>query len=100
MNFFKRNKSENKIFKKDEPVIAAVIGNTVESEIYQDILKENGIPCVCRQMGAGGYLKILTGGFLVADSIYVKESDLEKASQLYEAYFKDKAETEISDSEE
>ena len=98
LNFFKK-KDTNKINGK-EPVIAAVIGNTVDSEIYQDILKNNGIPFICRQMGAGGYLKILTGGFLVADSIYVKESDLVKAAELYEAYFNSKTETEISDSEE
>lgn len=98
MGFFSKSK-KNKI-KKNEPMIAAVIENTVDSEIYQDILRENGIPFICRQRGAGGYLKILTGGFLIADNIYVKECDFEKAKGLYDAYFGNRAEIENSDSEE
>lgn len=90
----------DKKIKGKEPVIAAVIANTVDSEIYQDILKNNNIPFICRQRGAGGYIKILTGGLLIADSIYVKESDLKKAGELYKAYFGNRAETEIFDSED
>jgi len=82
------------LFKKKEksgedsivPVLVAVIPDTVNSEIFQDMLKENGIPCICRQEGAGGYIKLITGGLLVADSIYVDEKNLEKAKELYEAY--------------
>lgn len=68
--------------------LAAVIQDTVSSEIYRDILKENGIPCICRQDGAGGYIKLLTGGLLAPDSIYVNERDLERARELYEVYLK------------
>ena len=74
------------------PMLVAVIQNTTDSEIFQDILKENDIPFICRQEGAGAYLKILAGGLLVADSIYVEARNFEKASELYEAYLK----TEVS----
>lgn len=83
MGLFKRNKD---VDTSNEPVLAAVIPNAVSSEIYQDILKQNGIPCVWRQQGAGGYIKILTGGLLTADSIYVSEKNLEKAQELYKTY--------------
>ncbi len=91
--FFRREKAEEN---RVNPVLVASIQNTVSSEIFQDILKENGIPCICRQEGAGGYLKILTGGLLVVDNIYVDERNLEKARGLYEAYLN----TEVSEVEE
>lgn len=71
---------------EDGIAFAVSIMNTVTSAIYQDILRENGIPFICRQQGAGGYMKIITGGLLVTDCIYVKESDLEQARALYEVY--------------
>lgn len=91
--FKKREKAEEK---SAVPMLVAVIQNTVTSEIFQDILKENGIPFICRQEGAGGCLKIVTGGLLVADSIYVEDKNLHKATELYEAYLN----TEIADNEE
>ena len=81
--FFGRDKAEEN---RVNPVLAASIQNTVSSEIFQDILKENGIPCICRQEGAGGYIKIITGGLLVVDNIYVDEKNLERAKELYAAY--------------
>jgi len=99
--FFKRGKNADKVEdNRSEPVVAAVISNTVSSEIYQDMLKSNGIPCICRQQGAGGYLKILTGGLLVVDVIYVNERDLEKAQEIYNTYFENQEEIELPDSEE
>lgn len=94
---FGKNKSGEK---SSEPVLAAVIQNTVSSEIYQDMLRENGIPFVCRQQGAGGYIKILTGGLFIADSIYVNERDLERAKELYENYIVTDESAEFTDSEE
>lgn len=85
MAFFKKKEQKND---DSLPVLVAVIQNTVSSEIYQDILKENGIPCVCAQEGAGGYIKLITGGLLVADSIYVNAKDYERAKELYEVYLK------------
>ena len=96
MKFFKGfvKKEENE---DTQPVLAAIIQNTVSSEIYQDMLKENGIPFVCRQQGAGGYIKILTGGLFIADSIYVNERDLERARELFENYIETDESAEIAD---
>ena len=99
MGLFKK-KSNSGAEKKDEPVVVAVIENTVLSEIFQDILKKNNIPCICRQQGAGGYIKILTGGLLISDIIYVKESDYEQAKGLYEAFLESNDENEFSNSED
>ena len=86
----RKNKQQEKTV---TPVLVAVIENTTESEIFQDILSENNIPFICRQDGAGAYLKVLAGGLLVADSIYVEESNLQKAKELYEVYLKTEVET-------
>lgn len=72
--------------KKNGPKLVAVIPNTVDSEIYQDLLKTNGIPFICNQLGAGGYIKIVAGSLLVTDRIYVNEEDYEKAKELFDLY--------------
>ncbi len=99
MGLFKKRQAESNTEKKSgkEPVLVAVIPDTVSSEIFQDILKENEIPFICRQEGAGGYIKILTGGLLVADSIYVSEENSQRASELYEAYLKTEADVDIGE---
>lgn len=84
MSFFKRKK-ENKQ-EENEPVVAAVITNPVSSAVFQDMLKENGIPFVCRQQGAGGSVKLLLGGGIVPDYILVSDKNYERARELYEVY--------------
>lgn len=84
MGFFKRGKKE--IEESPQPVIAAIIKNPVSSAIFQDILKENGIPCICRQDGADASVKLLFGGGIVPDYILVSEKNYEKARELYEVY--------------
>ena len=93
MSFFKRKK-ENKQ-EENEPVVAAVITNPVSSAVFQDMLKENGIPFVCRQQGAGGSVKLLLGGGIVPDYILVSDKNYERARELYEVYLLN--ETEDSD---
>ena len=63
------------------------------SGIYAELLKENNIPFMVRQEGAGGYLKVVTGGLLVPDCFYVKAHDYEKALELYNAFI----ETEVEE---
>lgn len=84
MSFFKRKKEETK--DENEPVIAAIISNPVSSAVFQDMLKENGIPFVCRQEGAGGSVKLLLGGGIVPDYIFVSARNYERARELYEVY--------------
>lgn len=93
MSFFKRKRRETEAYDSKAPVLAAVIKNPVTSEIFQDILKENGIPFICRQDGAGGSVKLLFGGGIVPDNIYVSAENEETARELYRAYL----ETEIAD---
>ncbi len=94
MIFFKRKIIEEKTDNGNEPVLAAIIKDPVTSEIFQDILKENGIPFICRQEGAGGSLKLLLGAGVVPDDIYVAAKNYEKARGLYEAYLKTEVEAE------
>lgn len=84
MSFFKRKKEEKK--DENEPVVAAIISNPVSSAVFQDMLRENGIPFVCRQEGAGGSVKLLLGGGIVPDYIFVSARNYERARELYEVY--------------
>ena len=84
MNFFKRKKEEKT--DENEPVVAAIINNPVSSAVFQDMLKENGIPFICRQEGAGGSVKLLLGGGIVPDYILVSAKNYERARELYEVY--------------
>ncbi len=84
MSFFKRKKENKK--DENEPVVAAIISNPVSSAVFQDMLKENGIPFVCRQQGAGGSVKLLLGGGIVPDYILVSDKNYERARELYEVY--------------
>ena len=83
MGFFKFKK-KNITRDNSDPVVAAVITNTVSSEIYQDILRQNNVRFICKQQGAGGYLKHLIGSATIPDYIYVKSEDYEQARELYE----------------
>lgn len=84
MSFFKRKKEEKT--DKNEPVVAAIINNPVSSAVFQDMLKENGIPFICRQEGAGGSVKLLLGGGIVPDYILVSAKNYGRARELYEVY--------------
>lgn len=84
MSFFKRKKEEK--MDENEPVVAAIINNPVSSAVFQDMLKENGIPFICRQEGAGGSVKLLLGGGIVPDYILVSAKNYERARELYEVY--------------
>ena len=82
MRFFhKKQAGEN------EPVVAATVFNPVDSGIFEDLLRKNGIPYLIRQHGAGGYFKILAGGGVVPDCFYVRPEHLAQAKALYRAYF-------------
>lgn len=93
-------KKKDMVESSSEPVVVAVISNTVSSEIYQDILRQNNVRFICRQQGAGGYLKHLIGSASIPDYIYVKSDDYEQARELYETYIQNNGQIEILDSEE
>ncbi len=90
MSFFKWGRKKETEPDENEPVLAAVIKNPVTSEIFQDILKENGIPFICRQDS----VKLLLGAGDVPDNIYVAAKNYETARGLYEAYLQTEVEPE------
>lgn len=64
------------------PVLAASVDNVVAAEIYKDVLRDNGIVFTCDE--SEDAMQIVFGGGFSAVEIYVNESDLEVAQQLYE----------------
>ena len=64
------------------PVLAASVDNIVAAEIYKDVLRDNGIVFTCDETEEA--MQIVFGGGFTAQEIYVNESDLEIAQQLYE----------------
>ncbi|MBR2040491.1 MAG: DUF2007 domain-containing protein [Clostridia bacterium] len=100
MKILKKLFSKRVVSKPKEPALVASVSNTVLSEVYQDLLRENNIPFICRRDGVNGYLKVITGGFLVTDDIYVKEEDYTKARELYDNYINGDENMEFTDSEE
>lgn len=64
------------------PVLAASVDNIVAAEIYKDVLRDNGIVFTCDE--SEDSMQIVFGGGFTAQEIYVNESDLEIAQQLYE----------------
>ena len=64
------------------PVLAASVDNIVAAEIYKDVLRDNGIVFTCDE--SEDAMQIVFGGGFNVQEIYVNESDLEIAQQLYE----------------
>ena len=64
------------------PVLAATVDNVVAAEIYKDVLRDSNINFTCDENEDA--MQIVFGGGFNAQKIYVNESDLEIAQQLYE----------------
>lgn len=84
MCWFKKSKDENSDIKF---LKLTTVNNNYELEIVESILKENNIPYLVKEVGANGYMKIITGSILCPTDVMVTESDLEKAKSLVEAVF-------------
>lgn len=76
----KQEAEEALIVKK--PVLAASVDNIVAAEIYKDVLRDNNIVFTCDE--SEDAMQIVFGGGFNVQEIYVNESDLEVAQQLYE----------------
>lgn len=78
-----------------EPVLVATFEDVVFSEIFRDILTDNGIPY---SMGSNeGTVHIMFGGGFTSDEIYVEKRDFEKAEALYNDFMENPP--EFSDEE-
>lgn len=71
----------------DNLKVVKTVYNNVELEIVKGILQDNGIACIVKDRGAGGYMKILTGssGFYRTD-ILVDKDTYETAKELIEQF--------------
>lgn len=56
--------------------------NPLESEMLQDLLRQEGIPVLTRDKGSGGYLKIYMGYSMFGEDLYVRQSDYVRAQEL------------------
>ena len=78
---YEKERAEEALIVK-KPVLAASVDNVVAAEIYKDVLRDNGIVFTCDESESA--MQIVFGGGFNAQEIYVNESDLEIAQQLYE----------------
>ena len=86
---------ENRERAVSEPVLVATFEDVVFSEIFKDILSDNGIPY---SMGSEeGAVHVTFGGGFAADEIYVEKRDFEKAEALYNEFMENPP--EFSDEE-
>lgn len=82
---------ENRITIRN-PVVAASVEDIITTEIYCDVLADNGIPYSFDEENSEVGIKVMMGGSFAATNIYVDESDLEKAEALYQEVLNSNAE--------
>ena len=76
----------------NEPVLVATFEDVVSSEIFRDILTDNGIPY---SMGNDdGAIVVMFGGGFSTDEIYVDKLDFDKAEALYNDFLENQPEFE------
>ncbi len=68
----------------EKPVLVAAVEDIVTAEIFKDILNDNKIPYSLSENGEDKGIKIGFGGEFISEKIYVDESNLEKAEELYQ----------------
>lgn len=73
------------------PVLLASFEDVVSAEIFKDILQDNGIPFSGNEED-GSSMRVVFGGGLVSEEIYVDNSDFEKANSLYEEFLESEPE--------
>lgn len=54
----------------------------IESGILQDLLRQEGIPVLVKDVGSGGYLKVYMGYSVFGDALYVQRGQYERACEL------------------
>lgn len=83
MCFFWRKKRKDNI-KEDEIELVKLVTvhNSYELGAVESILKDNKIPYIVQEEGAGGFLKITTGALLTDADIMVEKSVFNKAKEL------------------
>ena len=54
----------------------------IESGILQDLLRQEGITVLVKDVGSGGYLKVYMGYSVFGDALYVQRGQYERACEL------------------
>lgn len=78
--------------KKDiNPEIELVLLHSTNDEfellIIKGLLEENNIPYIIKEHGAGGYMRLYTGGSIFGTDILIEKSQVEEASRILEDIF-------------
>ena len=68
-----------------KPVLLSTFDDVISADIFKDILNDNKIPYSSSQDETGS-IRVLFGGALVSEEIYVDETDYEKAIELLEEF--------------
>lgn len=76
-------KAESEKTEINDPVLLATFEDIVSSEIFRDILTENGILYSC---DGEDTMRVTFGGGFVSQDIFVDASDLAQAEQLYNEF--------------
>ena len=58
------------------------VDNTVNAELVLNLLRNNEIPCYCKDNGIGGYMNIYMGYSIFGKEIYVDRADYERAKEV------------------
>lgn len=73
------------------PVLLVSLDDVVSAEIFKDILTTNDIPYACSS-DTNGNMRVVFGGGLASDDIYVDSTDIEKANELYAEFLESEPE--------
>ena len=80
------------LFGLDQPVsidglaVLTTAHNEIELSVLRSILEGEEIPYMTQDRGSGGLVRIITGNTLYGTDIYVLPADLERATEILDAY--------------
>lgn len=83
--FWKKDESQNEGQNDDfELVLLKTITNNYELELIKNILEDQQIPCIVRDHGVGGYMRVIAGTSMFQTDILVAKSMYEQAKEIIE----------------
>lgn len=65
--------------------LLSTVYDDVLAEIYESQLSEAGIPCVKKDRGSGGAMRVIMGSSCFGTDIFVPEEKLEEAKELLQS---------------
>ncbi|MBM7560798.1 putative signal transducing protein [Fusibacter tunisiensis] len=63
------------------------LDSLIELEMFKEVLDDQEIPVVVKHQESGDFMTQYTGTTIYGIDLFVEESDYEKASNLYNAFF-------------